>query len=143
VFIRELIRPTGHPIRTWSWAEQVQRLEEFKGNALKPMRNFVAEISASPYADSLFPAPSMDAVLVGRVPNFPCFEPHLRLWYNWRSGQVEFTYVVDPYSQATWTTKVPIDRAYIHFQHIMLRRLRWFSAGVHRSNASFERTCER
>jgi len=141
VFIRELIRPDGYPVRTWTWAEAVARLDSFKGNAIKPMRDFVAQIAGSPYAASLFPASSMDAVLIGRIPNFPAFEPHLRLWYNWRTGQVEFIYLVDPYSNARWTTQVPIERAFIHFQHLMLRRPRWFR-GEHGSNKSLERTRE-
>jgi hypothetical protein len=103
------------------------------------MRDFVAQIAGSPYAASLFPASSMDAVLIGRIPNFPAFEPHLRLWYNWRTGLVEFVYLVDPYSNALWKTQVPIERAFIHFQHLMLRRLRWFR-GEHGSNKSLERT---
>jgi hypothetical protein len=121
----------------------MERLDQFKGNALKPMRDFIAQIADSRFAAALFPASSMDAVLVGRIPDFPCFEPHLRLWYNWRTRQVEFTYVVDPYSQATWTTKVPIERAFIHFQHVMFRRLRWFRGrSEHGSNTSLERTRE-
>lgn len=125
MFIRELIRPTGYPILTSTWTKAVTRLDGFKGTELRPMRDFVAEIAASPYAGLLYPASSMDAVLVGRVPNFSCFEPYLRMQYNFRTRQLTFTYWVDPASGQSWTTKVPISRAFVHFEHLMLRRLRW------------------
>jgi len=121
----ELSRPAGYKIRTWTWPEAVARLDEFTGTALQPMRDFVAEIAASPYSGLLFPAASMDAVLVGRIPNFSCYEPHLRMKYAFRTRQVTFLYWADPYSQQTWTTRAPITRAFAHFEHLMLRRLRW------------------
>jgi hypothetical protein len=125
VFNRELIRPDGYPIRTGAWANAVTRLEGLEGAALRPMRDFVAEIAASPYAGLVYPASSMDAVLVVRLPNFSCYEPHLRMQYNFRTRQITFTYWVDPYSGQRWTTQVPIGRAFAHFEHLMLRRLRW------------------
>ena len=121
----ELSRPAGYKIRTWTWAEAVARLEEFRGNVLRPMRDFVAEIAASPFAELLFPAASMDAVLVARTPDFSCYEPHLRMKYDFRTRQVTFLYLVDPSSQQTWKTQVPVSRAFAHFEHLMLRRLRW------------------
>ena len=142
MFIRELIRPAGFPWRTWSWKEAVARLDGFKGPTLKPMRDFVAQIAASPYADALFTAPSMDVVLVGRIPNFSCYEPHLRMEYNSGTRAVEFTYIVDPYSQLTWRTQAPIAKAFAHFEHLMHRRLRWFRKQPHGSNKSLERTRE-
>ena len=81
----------------------------------------------------------MDAVLIGRIENFPCGEPHLRLWYNYITKQVVFTYFADLYAQR-WETKVPIGRAYDHFHHLMIRRLRWFRDPGHRPNKSLERT---
>ena len=131
MFSRELIRPAGYPVRTWTWAEAVARLDGFHGTTLRPMRDFVAQIAVSPYAQALFVASSMDAVLVGRIPNFPCFEPHLRMEYNSRTRTVEFTYVVDPYSQQIWHTQAPIARAFTHFEHLMSRRLRWFRKQPH------------
>ena len=107
------------------------------------MRDLIAEIAASPYASGLFPAASMDAVLVGRIPNFPCNEPHLRIWYNYITRQVTFTYFVEPFSNQRWEVKVPVGRAYAHFQHLMLRRLRWFRDRGHGSNTSLERTRDR
>jgi hypothetical protein len=142
VFIRELIRPDGYPVRTWTWAEAVARLDGFEGTSLKPMRDFMGQIAASPYAESLFTAPSMNAVLVGRIPNFPGYEPHLRMEYNRRTRAVEFSYVVDPYSQQIWRTQAPIARAFTHFEHLMQRRLRWFRKQPHGSNKSLERTRE-
>jgi hypothetical protein len=112
--------------RTWTWQEAVARLEGFRGKALRPMRDFIAEVAASPYAQALFPCASMDAVLIGRVPDFSSFEPHLRVWYNARTQQVKFTYIADPVSSDRWETRVPVGRAYVHFEHLMLRRLRWF-----------------
>jgi len=121
----ELSRPAGYKIRTWTWPEAVARLEGFSGNSLRPMRDFVAEIAASPYAALLFPAASMDGVLVGRIPDFSCYEPHLFMRYDVRTRRVTFTYWVDPYSQQRWTTQAPVGRAFAHFEHLMLRRLRW------------------
>jgi hypothetical protein len=122
---RELSHPAGYRIRTWTWAEAVARLEEFTGADLLPMRDFIAEIAASPYAGLLFPAASMDTVLVARIPDFSCSEPHLRMKYDFQTRQVTFLCWVDPYSQQTWTTQVPIGRAFAHFEHLMLCRLRW------------------
>jgi len=134
VFIRELVRPAGYPVRTWTWQEAVARLDGFTGGTLKPMRDFVAQIAGLPYAEALFTAPSMDVVLVGRIANFSCYEPHLRMEYNRRTRAVEFTYVVDPCSNQMWKTQAPIARAFTHFEYLMQRRLRWFRKQPHGPN---------
>ena len=106
------------------------------------MQRFIAEIAASPFSSGLFPAASMDAVLVGRIENFPVNEPHLRLWYNYITRQVTFTYFSDTYAPR-WETKVPVARAFEHFRHLMVRRLRWYRDRGHGSNTSLERTRDR
>ena len=125
MFHRELVRPTGYPIRTWTWTEAIQHLDEFRGTTLRPMRDFVAAIAGSAYARFLFPGASMDAVLIGRLPDFNSYEPHLRIHYTPRTRLVTFTYFTDPYSYQRWTTNTPMSRAFSHFEHLMLRRLRW------------------
>jgi hypothetical protein len=99
------------------------------------MRDFIAQVAASPYAQQLFPCASMDAVLIGRVPHFSSYEPHLRVWYNSRTRQFKFTYIADPASNERWETQAPASRVFVHFEHLMLRRLRWF-----RSNKIMEPT---
>jgi len=125
MFHRELVRSTGYPIHTWTWTEAIELLDSFRDTRFRPMRDFVAAIAASAYARFLFPGASMDAVLIGRVPDFNCYEPHLRIQYNPRTGQVTFTYFTDPNSNQRWTTNTPMNRAFSHFEHLMLRRLRW------------------
>jgi hypothetical protein len=140
VITRTYNRAYGYPCRTWTWQEQVARIEGFRGHALRPMRDFIAEVASSPYARALFPCASMDAVLIGRVPNFSSYEPHLRVWYNCRSRQFKFTYCADPASNERWETQAPAGRAYAHFEHLMLRRLRWFRPAMAWSNKTMEPT---
>jgi hypothetical protein len=104
------------------------------------MRDFVAEVAASPYARALFPCASMDAVLIGRVPDFSLYEPHLRILFNARTRQFKFTYLADPVSSERWETRAPVGRAYAHFEHLMLRRLRWFRVSAAWSNKAMEPT---
>jgi hypothetical protein len=124
MFHRELVRPPGYTIPTRTWTEVIANLDGF-GAPLRPMRDFVAAIAGSDYARFLFPCSSMDAILIGRLPDFSCYEPHLRTQYNPRTRQVTFTYFTDPYSGQRWTTNTPMNRVFSHFEHLMLRRLRW------------------
>lgn len=119
-----------YPYRTSTWPDQVARIEQFEGQLLRPMRDFTTEVAASAYARALFPCASMDTLLIGRVPDFSACEPHLRVWFNARTRQFEFTYVSNPASNERWETRAPIGRAYAHFEHLMLRRLRWFRVGA-------------
>jgi len=111
-------------IRTFTWTEAIEHLDGLCGTTFRPMRDFVAAIAASAYSRFLFPGSSMDAVLIGRLPDFNSYEPHLCIQYNPRTQQVTFTYFTDPYSYQRWTTNTPIIRAFAHFEHLMLRRLR-------------------
>jgi hypothetical protein len=86
------------------------------------MRDFGAAIA---YSQFLLPSSSMDAVLIGRLPDFDSYESHLRIQCNSHTRQVTFTYFTDPYSDQRWITNAPINRAFADFEHLMLRRLRW------------------
>jgi hypothetical protein len=125
MFHRELVRPAGYPIHTFTWTEAIAHLDDFCGTNFRAMRDFVAAIAGSAYSRFLFPCSTMDAVLIGRPPDFNSYEPHLRIQYNPRTRQMTFTYFTDPYSYQRWTTNTPINRAFAHFEHLMLRRLRW------------------
>src|SRR4029453_813557 len=105
--------------RTWTWEDAIARLDGFRGRTLRPMRDFIAQVASSQYAQALFPCASMDAVLIGRVPDFSPYEPHLRIWYNSRTRQVKFTYITDPASNERWETQAPVSRAFVHFDHLM------------------------
>jgi hypothetical protein len=140
-----LRRPFFSPTYTTTWDEAVAAIDSFKVPALGPMREFVAAIARSPFAAGLFPSPGVHAVLIGRIPSFPPNEPHLSVHYDRGNRHFEFTYVENPFARDNWKTRVPIGRAFPHFEHLMLRRLRWFtrSNAVARSNKSLERTRDR
>jgi len=108
------------------------------------MRDFVAAVSRSPYAIALFPSPGVHAVRIGRIAGFPASEPHLSVHYDRGGRYFEFTYVENPFSNDNWKTRVPSGRAFQSFEHLMLRRLRWFTRSYTkaRSNKSLERTRE-
>ena len=114
--------------QTQSWPEIVACFAGFYGDELAPMRNFVSAISATPFAGPLSPCASMDVLLVGRHSNFSSSEPHLRIWYNSSSRQFQFSYCIDGAKRSAWETKVPAAEAIQHFEHLLLRRLRWFSS---------------
>jgi len=57
-----------------------------------------------------------------------------------RSRQFKFTYYADPASNERWETQAPAGRAYAHFEHLMLRRLRWFRPATAWSNQTMEPT---
>jgi len=139
-----LRRPHFAPTFTTTWEQAVAILDSYKVGALVPMREFVAAVSRSPYASALFPSPGVHSVRIGRISSFPANEPHLSVRYDRGSRHFEFTYVENPFAKDNWTTRVPIARAFPHFEHLLLRRLRWFTRGnaVARSNTSFERTRE-
>ena len=125
------------PCRTWTWPEQIARIEQFEGTSLLPLRDFIKEVAASPYAAALFPASSMDAFLIGRTANFSHHEPHLRVWYNSVTRQFKFTYIQNQSLKRLWETSAPKGRAFAHFEYLMQRRLRWFRSAIG-SNNSFE-----
>ncbi len=139
-----LHRPAGSPTLTTTWDEAVSILKTHAIPTIAPLVSFVESVAASPYAAGLFPSPGVFQFLIGRIPAFPANEPHLVVMYDRERRQFEFSYVVDPYSCQIWNTKAPVSRVFQHFEHLMLRRLRWFSRPVAlaRSNKSLERTRE-
>ncbi len=125
---------------TQSWAAVDDRLAQFRGAQLAPMRSFIAEIAASPYAQGLFPCSSMDSLRIARIPDFSDYEPHIWVWYNSATRQFRFTYFDAPGTGSPcWETRAPAMRGFPHFEHLLLRRLRWFtrhSAGEAKNEGS-------
>lgn len=122
-----LHRPAGYPSFTTTWDEAVNILAAHDIPLIAPLVKFAEQVARSPYASGTFPSPGVFHFLIGRIPGFPAYEPHLRLVFDRVKRDFEFSYLSDPYSREVWTTRAPSLRAFQHFEHLMLRRLRWFS----------------
>ncbi len=118
----------GIPWHTQPWSAVAERFARLRGSRLAPMRNFIAEVAASPYAQGLFPCCSMDSLRIARIPDFSDYEPHIWVWYNSATCQFRFTYFDAPRTGGSrWETHAPAMRGFAHFEHLLLRRLRWFA----------------
>lgn len=108
--------------KTWSWSELEERFEMAH---VQPLRHLVQQISKSRFRDGVFGTISLCDLLIAQKPIFEMGRDMLRISVT-PGGRVRFKYVEFHFLNKCFETESAPGDAFSKFEHIMVKRLKWF-----------------
>jgi hypothetical protein len=130
-------------IRTESWPDIASWYRRLRSAGWKnePMVELVEFIASSAYGKALFAHTSHADLVISRTADFHRFEPRIVVAFNLATKRFQFRFLTHPALNHWWRSECPASRGIQHFEHLMQRRLRWFTK-LRTSNNAMQATCE-
>jgi hypothetical protein len=109
-----------------SWNDMVtfyRELNDVYGWNMQPMVSLVEEITASHYANGIYPITSHAALTITQNPEFN-YEENL-LAIEFIRGRFKFTYKEGVFAKNEWVKECDVESGFSTFEHVM-KTLKWF-----------------